>query len=319
MRKANTRQFEVFKTIIDCGSISQAANALNVSQPSVSKLLKQLEDQLGVELFSRTPRGLIPNDVAHSLYIEVVRAYSSFESLNHYASGLKELRHSRIIVSAISALSFDWMPSVVDAFLVDYPHASITVSTHNSRITRQLALSGMVDIGIAQSLGLDESVHGRRIALLDTFIIVPPGHRLASASVVRPADLVNERLILLSPDDPIRQQFEDVMQAHKIPIKSFIDVSLGATMCSLVQKNHGIGLVDSANIDAHRWRGFIALPFEPKIQMPVWMFINPASASSMIVKLFIEYILLAFDQRNVTADPTSLMHRSGISKMHGDL
>lgn len=313
------RQFEVFKTIIDCGSISQAANALNVSQPSVSKLLKQLEDQLGVELFSRTPRGLIPNDVAHSLYIEVVRAYSSFESLNHYASGLKELRHSRIIVSAISALSFDWMPSVVDAFLVDYPHASITVSTHNSRITRQLALSGMVDIGIAQSLGLDESVHGRRIALLDTFIIVPPGHRLASASVVRPADLVNERLILLSPDDPIRQQFEDVMQAHKIPIKSFIDVSLGATMCSLVQKNHGIGLVDSANIDAHRWRGFIALPFEPKIQMPVWMFINPASASSMIVKLFIEYILLAFDQRNVTADPTSLMHRSGISKMHGDL
>jgi len=291
VRKANMRQFEIFKTIIDCGSISQAAIALNVSQPSVSKLLKQLEDQLGVELFNRTPRGLVANDVAHSLYIEVVRAYSSFESLNHYASGLKELRHGRIIVSAISALSFDWMPAVVDAFLADYPHASITVSTHNSRITRQLALSGMVDIGIAQSLGLDESVHGRKIALLDTLIIVPPGHRLASVPIVRPADLANERLILLSPDDPIRQQFEDVMQAHKIPIKSFIDVSLGATMCSLVEKGHGIGLVDSANIAAHRWRDFVALRFEPTIQMPIWMFINPASSSSMIVKLFIEYIL----------------------------
>ena len=73
----NLRHIEIFHCVYVNGSVSAAARALNVSQPSVSKMLRHAESLLGFQLFRRTNGGLVPTEDAHSLFAEVRFAASA--------------------------------------------------------------------------------------------------------------------------------------------------------------------------------------------------------------------------------------------------
>ena len=80
----NIRQVEVFKAIMDAGSVTGAAGKLHVSQPSVSKHLGLLEADLGLELFLRVGNKLVPTSEAEALYDQVARTYHGLEHLDRY-------------------------------------------------------------------------------------------------------------------------------------------------------------------------------------------------------------------------------------------
>ena len=83
-----SRHIEVFHAIYTHGSISTAARALNVSQPSLSKVLKHAEDQLGFALFRRVRGRLVPTEEAHVLYRNVADIQQHINSLRRSARNL---------------------------------------------------------------------------------------------------------------------------------------------------------------------------------------------------------------------------------------
>jgi len=76
----NARQIEVFRTIMRCGTLTSAAQALNVSQPALSQLLLHAEDQLGFPLFRRLRGRLVPTPEAMQLFPEAERLHRDLES-----------------------------------------------------------------------------------------------------------------------------------------------------------------------------------------------------------------------------------------------
>ena len=123
----NIRQVEVFKAIMDTGSVTEAAGRLNVTQPSVSKHLKLLEFDLGLSLFARTGNKLMPTPEATALYDQVDRLYRGLDQLNRFSDGLKHHQHGQITVGAMPLIAQRWLPQIVGTFL-DTPRQGVVLA-----------------------------------------------------------------------------------------------------------------------------------------------------------------------------------------------
>ena len=99
------RQIEIFHAVYSRGSVTKAAKILNVSQPSVSKVLAHAEQQLGYSLFDRVSGKLVPTPEAHQLFAHVSRVFDSVDRLRNVAENLRAAESGRIRIAATPAFS----------------------------------------------------------------------------------------------------------------------------------------------------------------------------------------------------------------------
>ena len=107
----NLRHIEVFHAVYVNGSVSAAARMLNVSQPSVSKVLRHAESLLGFPLFHRTSGRLVPTEDAHALFGEVAEIQDRVYGLREASRNLKRGAGALLRVSALPAIALDALPS----------------------------------------------------------------------------------------------------------------------------------------------------------------------------------------------------------------
>ena len=110
------RHIEVFHAVYSCGSITRAAEVLNVSQPSVSKVLAHAEQQLGYALFERTRGKLNPTPEADRLFVHVNEVNESVDRLRQAASRLRAVEKATIRVAATTAFGIDLLPAAIASF-----------------------------------------------------------------------------------------------------------------------------------------------------------------------------------------------------------
>lgn len=287
-----SRQIEMFKAIMEYGSITEAANALHVSQPAVSKALRLLELELGLQLFTRAANGLSPTVEARALYAEVERTFIGLAYLSRFAQDLCQLRHGRLVISAIPALSTRWLPTVAARFLADYPEVSLSLQAWNSPHTAQLVEQGRIDLGIAQSRAEDSAIIRTPLFRVETVCVVPDGHPLADADVVTPEHLRGQKFISLSPQDVIRVQLEKLLESQGVDVSPHMEAAMGSTLCALVSKGFGIGMVDAESASNQHLPGITIKKFRPLIEMPVYLLKSTRKSASMIEHEFVKYLTM---------------------------
>lgn len=287
----NYRQIEIFAAIMECASITEAAVRLRLSQPAVSKSLKTLEGELGLRLFMRTTRGLHATDEARELYAEASRIIMGFTHLGAFARNLLALRHARLVVSAIPALSLRWLPEVSAEFLRLHPEVAVEFQSRSSPDTVRLVAQGEVDIGIAQIRAGDLSVRRQKVFDLATVCALPAGHPLTGKESLRPADLGGQTLVSLSAGDEIRRMLDAMLVSQGIATRSRIEVALGAMLCTLVEAGCGIGVVDTETARAQARRGIVFRRMEPAIRVPIYAMQSIHKPPSLAVRRYLEHIM----------------------------
>ena len=125
----NLRQIEVFHAVYVSGSITAAARALHVSQPSVSKMLRHTEDGLGFTLFRRLKGRLIPTEEARVLFREVDDVYGRVSSLRLTARNLRSGGASHLAVAVLPSLGLGIAPAAIARFRADHPQVTFDVQT----------------------------------------------------------------------------------------------------------------------------------------------------------------------------------------------
>lgn len=287
----NFRQVEIFSAIMECASITEAAVRLSLSQPAVSKSLKALEDELALRLFVRTTKGLRATDEARELYAEASRVVMGFTHLGAFAQNLRQLRHARIVVSAMTALCLKWLPEATAGFVRLYPEVSLEFQSRSSPDTVRLVGQGEVDIGISQARSDDLSVRRRKIFDLATVCAVPAGHALAEKPVLDVHDMQGQPVILLSAGDECRRRFEATLGAQGVSIRSTMEVALGAMLCAMVDAGCGIGIVDVETARAQSWRNTVFRRLAPAIRVPIYAMQNIHKPQSLAERRFIEHLV----------------------------
>ena len=133
------RHIEIFHAIYTTGSITNAAKFLNVSQPSVSKVLAHAEIQLGFQLFARIKGRLIATPEAEILFTEADRIFNQMNNINELAENILNQHTGRLSVGMTPAFGFDVIPSVVQHFQKSHPGVKVDLQTlHNHHILHHI-------------------------------------------------------------------------------------------------------------------------------------------------------------------------------------
>src|SRR5688572_27085102 len=109
----NIRELEAFRTAYLTGSVSRAAEILHVSQPSVSRLISDLEASIKFKLFSRTPRGLEATHEARRLFSAVERSFVGLADIRAAAEAIRTLKSGEVSLGIIPAFAYSVMPEAV--------------------------------------------------------------------------------------------------------------------------------------------------------------------------------------------------------------
>lgn len=113
------RGLEAFQAVVELGSLTRAARALGVSQPAVSRLLRELEARTGLTLFVRRANRLVPTEAGLTLVAEVERSFVGLAAIEAAARRLAQGRRRRLVVAAMPALATTLLPDLVAGLPAD--------------------------------------------------------------------------------------------------------------------------------------------------------------------------------------------------------
>ena len=154
--KINIRQIRAFHASIVSGSVSKAAITLGLTQPAVSKLLKNLEETLGYKLFERINGRINPTPQASYLFQEVDSILSQMDRLDNLFESVKTLNNDRIKIGSIAGPSNFFIPNVLGKFLKTHNNISTTLITRGSTAISDSISCQMLDIGLIDVTGISK-------------------------------------------------------------------------------------------------------------------------------------------------------------------
>src|SRR5262245_44105498 len=117
----NYRQLEVFRAVMQTGSVTAAARMLNLSQPAVTKILRHAEDQLRFALFDRVKGRLVPTPEAQALFPDVERVFDDLRSVRQMVGSLQTTRSGALTIVTIPTLGGAALPRAISEFLKTRP------------------------------------------------------------------------------------------------------------------------------------------------------------------------------------------------------
>lgn len=212
----NTRHAQIVLTIVRFGSITAAAKALYITQPTLSQTLKQIETQLGEPIFvrGRSPMELTP---AGELYVQAARRIIQIETqLDEAISSLHGKQEGILHLGIPEGRSCELLPQILPDYRAAYPDIRIEVISGSSSRLEQMLVDHEIDLALLlgetrrpelsyRLIGSEEIVllAGRKTAL---------AQRIPSGSTITLAEAASERFVLPSPNLFVRQSFEEMME-----------------------------------------------------------------------------------------------------------
>ncbi|WP_108658272.1 LysR family transcriptional regulator [Acuticoccus kandeliae] len=239
------REIEVFAAVMLHGTTTKAADALDITQPAVSKMLAQLAEKAGFPLFRKSRQRLVPTPEAHMLYAEVQRVFESARKISRAAKDIRELKGGRLNICALPAFGLTLMPEIIASFSQQHPSVSITLDIRSSVTVSQRASRNQLDIGIGVTTS-DENPSLVRRALASTppVCVMPKNHPLAQLKVVEADDLDGVDFISMGLGDPMRSQLDALCVKRGISRALKFDVGQSSACLSLVACGAGVAVVD---------------------------------------------------------------------------
>lgn len=247
------RQIEIFFHVYRCGSISGAARDLNVSQPSVSKVLKHLEDQLGFDLFKRDKGRLIPTDAAHELFADVDRINDEVGALRRTAANIRNRRGGHLRLGLLPSLSLSVGPELIARMRQKDADLTFELTTlHTPEIAPSL-LEKRTDLCIGFEPVLDERVTSCQIG--DGAIVLVSGEPVARKQPIDAHILHDCNFIGMRESGPLANLISRTLANLEVMPNEIVTTHTYHVALSLVRKRLGIAVTDQYTAFSHLGSG----------------------------------------------------------------
>ncbi len=289
----NPRQIEAFRTVIVTGGITAAAQALNVTQPAVTRLIQDLQYALGLPLFVKRGARLVPTNEALSLYREVERQFVGLERIENAARNLRDGRAGSLRVAALPAFNVGFLPRVVGRYLKQKPDLEIAIYGSISSQVVDWVTSGFCELGFAQ-LPLDfPGIDIEILPAMAPVAVLPTGHRLAAKAVLAPEDFVDEPFISLEQSTQLRYRIDALFSAHRVARQTRVETPLSMIACGLVAAGAGLSVVDPFTAEEYRGKGVEVRPLRPSVTYDIAIIWGAGRFRSAVAQDFAETIRTA--------------------------
>lgn len=291
MRRLKISQLETFMVYMRTGSVTQASNELNTTQPNASKKLKQIEEVVGFPLFSRTGGKLRPTPEAEMLYEHVVRLMQQYDIIESFGLQSSPLRMMTIRVATLATFGSALLPMAVSSFRLSHPDVTVVVDVLDTEKVHAFVSQGLYDFGFVHYPQDEPDLATRSLAQSSIVCLVPHVHPLAGHNVIDATDLGGELVVTY----PTTVQFGAVIAKtfadHGVRIRQIMQANHSHVVRRFVEHSGIIGIVDRYSVcDSASFEKFVVKPFRPTITIGLGLIIPQRRPLSRIAQDFVTYV-----------------------------
>lgn len=249
------------------GSATGAGARLGLSQSAVSRLLAQLEEDLGLRLFVREKGRLAPTREAQALLQDAQGLVESAQCFRRHSDQLRlgGFKRRLLKVAVPGTLASHLMPSLAQRFMREHPDAVLEVLSGSYMDAERALLAREADVGLVR---LPTELPGlSTIACLgsEAVCIMPVGHPLEKLQAVGPLELDEVPLVLLGRQRQIRHDIDMAFRQARVLPRVAVEVHSVGVACSFVAQGMGVSIVNALLAGFCRELPFTIRPFVPRI------------------------------------------------------
>jgi DNA-binding transcriptional LysR family regulator len=296
------RQLEAMRAVVATGTTTQAAEIMGLTQSAVSRLISQLEDDLGFALFDRHRGRLAITPEGQEFFNAAERILDEVDQIRDTADNIRTHGAGTLRIAAMPAIGTCMLPKPLQMLQAEHKRLNVIVHLKNRSELQHAVADRQYDVGLA-TLPIGE--HGLTVEPLcrvRSVLIMPIGHRLADKQTVTAADLEGERFISLSADTVVRYRTEELFTRLKIDRQLAVEAQSTILMGNLVELGLGVAVIHPFVAD--HFAGKVEIrPFEPAIEVSYGLVYPEGSRRLRIVDNLAEKMRLCFpDTGNFVAE-----------------
>lgn len=284
------RHIEVFHAVYTCGSITGAARMLNVSQPSISKVLAHAEQQLGFQLFDRHKGRITPTREAERLIDHVNQAYMNINELRRVSKNLGSAETGVIRIAVTPALGIDVIPAAIASYLAIHPDTMFEVETlHQHQVIRALR-EVRIDFGIVFSPPATQGIKINHLATAELVVLSNRSKAVNNKSKLTLEELDGKRFVNLSTRSPLGQLLAARTEASNIQLQTVANVETYQMAKALVAHGAGVALIDEITARSSGHDNVFARYLDPPLQFDISILHTVTDPLSIITQRFISHL-----------------------------
>lgn len=294
------RHIEVFYSVFIHGSVTKAAQDLNVTQPSISKILSQSESDLGIKLFERLNKKMIPTQEAKILFPYAQKVHNNLSNFKKVSSNLVEKPQGDLNIAATHALGIDYLPEAISKFSALNSKATFeTVTLHYEEIIKQV-LELKVDVGIVYDPVQHDDLINQPI-INGKFVVIAPQSFFPNKTVVNINDIKTQPFIKITdkvgPRGPLGSKLEEYLLKNSLNLNPTFNTETYQVALALVSKGMGITITDKISAESSSHPNIKILDLKPDLEFSLEIVYSKSNPLSLINKSFISF-LSNFEYRN---------------------
>ena len=264
--RLKTRQLLLLLALEDEGNINRAAQVLNITQPAASKLLKDLEDMLGVSLFDRMPRGMRPTWYGETMIRHARVALASLGQAHDEIQALKAGSFGQVSVGAITAPGLSLLPMAVALLKREQPSLRVSLQIETSDVLMERLAQGKLDMLVARLFERHDKTALRYQALTEEPVcaVTRPGHPLLGRRKLSLRDMADAGWIVPPAGSVLRHRFELMFQEQGLESPTnVVETTALLFMTRMLQQSDMIAVIATDVARYYAQHGLVAqLPIQ---------------------------------------------------------
>ena len=265
-RQLQDTALRYFLEVVRCGSISEASTRLNVASSAISRHIAQLESLLGVSLFDRHARGMVPNAAGELLAVHAIRSAHDAERIVADVQALQGMQRGRVRIAATEGFAMEFLPRAIGAFIEAHPGIQFDLGVHPPAESTRRILLGDADIGLVMSRGAQKEIRVEHLQPSPVMAVMRPAHPLVRFRQISLRQLMAYPLALPEPDTTVRQLFDIACHRQRLQVEPVLTSQYIASLLGFLKHAPlGITICGEISVRYQIERGeLVAMPLKDK-------------------------------------------------------
>jgi DNA-binding transcriptional LysR family regulator len=288
----NTQQLKALGLVISNQTVTEAAARLFVTQPQVSRLIAELEAELGFKLFLRRRGRLLPTKEGLQFNAEAKRVLMDLEGLPRIAQSIRlggDEKNLNVVAPAHVAYSI--IPQAFFLFSRRYPTIRFSLSILTRNEVGRWVADHNLGLGIS-TLPVDVAT-ARTVpfASIHTIVIIPKAHKLSAKPVIPAADLTKYPFIALSPSTPMGQRLKELFKKLGISLNIRAETTTTKSACEMVACGLGVTITDPLVARSISGGQVELKPWDPGMEFTLGFFYGSERDPSPLIEEFSKIVV----------------------------
>jgi DNA-binding transcriptional LysR family regulator len=282
------RAAEYVCAVVDHGSFTKAAAALDIAQPSLSEGIRRLEAELGVRLFDRVGRSVRLSPAGQAFIGPARQLLRDREAALDAVAAVRELQHGTLDVVAIPTLVADPLAALIGRLRSAHPGVVVRIADpEDGAALERMVAGGESELGLTELPPADDAFVAIRLVRQEIVAVCPPGTAVARAGRLAVAQLARMPLITTPPGTSTRDLLDRVLATERVQPAIAVETSQREAIGPLVLEGAGVGFLPRTAATELEHRGAVVARVTPALSRVIGL-VHRAQPLSPAARAFVE-------------------------------